>query len=102
MKRRVLFFVNLLETLFLAFSGVLVGVIVAFPVVLYFNINPIRLGGEPKAIAERFGFEAVLPTSIDPYILISNALLIFFIVLLVNTYAYVKIKRLKPIEAMKT
>lgn len=101
MQKFKLFIINLLETLMMAGVGVLAGMILSFPIVAYFHYNPIKLGGEVKLIAERFGFEAVLPTSIDPSIVMSHAAIIFFLVILVNTYVYFKIRKLNPVEAMK-
>lgn len=101
LEKKRLFLINLMETLMMAAVGVITGMILSFPVVLYFHYYPIQLGGEIKKIAERFGFEAVLPTSIDPSIVISHAAIIFFIVILVNFYVYFKIRKLNPVEAMK-
>lgn len=101
LEKRKLFLINLLETLMMAAVGVIAGMVLSFPVVAYFHYNPIRLGGEIKQIAERFGFEAVLPTSIDPSIIMSHAGIIFLLVVVVNSYVYLKIRKLKPVEAMK-
>ena len=70
-------------------------------VVLYFNIYPINLSGQMQEVVEKYGFEALIPTSLDPSIALSHAGIIFFIVLVVNMYTIVKIKRLEPIKAMR-
>ena len=93
--------VAILETILMAIAGVIVGLIVAFPFVLYFNINPINLSGQMQEVVERFGFEALIPTSLDPSIAITHAGIIFLIVLVVNIYTIVKIKNLNPIKAMR-
>ncbi len=101
MQKNKLFMISLIETLIMAFIGVIAGMVLAFPLVFYFHFNPIKLGGEIKEIAERFGFEAVLPTSIDYSIVLSHASIIFLLVLIVNTYSYWKIKRLQTVKAMR-
>jgi putative ABC transport system permease protein len=93
--------VAILETILIATAGVIVGLIVAFPFVLYFNINPINLSGQMQEVVERFGFEALIPTSLDPSIAMTHAGIIFVIVLVVNIYTIVKIKSLNPIKAMR-
>ena len=54
-----------------------------------------------QEVVEKYGFEALIPTSLDPSIALSHAGIIFFIVLVVNMYTIVKIKRLEPIKAMR-
>jgi|TARA_B110000879_G_scaffold111829_1_gene149511 ABC-type lipoprotein release transport system permease subunit len=93
--------VAILETILMAIAGVIVGLIVAFPFVLYFNINPINLSGQMQEVVERFGFEALIPTSLDPSIAMTHAGIIFVIVLVVNIYTILKIKSLNPIKAMR-
>ena len=101
MPRNTVFYIGLIETFIMSVLGVLVGALLSIPIVFYFHYNPIVLGGEVQKIAERFGFEAVLPTSIDPSIILSHAAIIFGLVLLVNTYSYYKIHKLQPVKAMK-
>jgi putative ABC transport system permease protein len=93
--------VALLETVLMAISGVLLGLVVAFPVVLYFNIFPIDLSGQIQEVVEQFGFEALIPTSLDIRIALSQAAIVLGIILLVNTYAIWRIKTLQPIKAMR-
>ncbi len=93
--------VAVLETLILAAVGVIAGLVVAFPFVLYFYINPINLSGQMQEVVERFGFEALIPTSLNPSIALTHSGIIFCIVLIVNIYTVVKIKRLNPITSMR-
>ncbi len=102
MKRHQLYRTHLLESLMISLMGLSAGAVLSLPLVLWFNIHPIRMGGEIQKIAERFGFEAVLPTSLDPTIFITQLLILFIVVLLVNSYVFFKIKKLAPIEAMNS
>lgn len=101
MSKRKTMHVAVLETLILAATGVVAGMIAVFPFVLYFNINPINLSGQMQEVVEKFGFEALIPTSLDPTIALTHAAIIFIIVLVVNIYTIQKIKNLKPVKAMK-
>ncbi len=93
--------VAVFETLILTVVGVIAGLIIAFPFVLYFNINPINLSGQMQEVVERFGFEALIPTSLDPSIAITHSGIIFLLALVVNLYAVFKIKNLNPVKAMR-
>ncbi|MGB1037957.1 MAG: ABC transporter permease [Bacteroidia bacterium] len=101
MSKRKTMQVAVLETLLLAAAGVIAGMIAVYPFVLYFNINPINLSGQMQEVVEKFGFEALIPTSLDPSIAISHAAIIFIIVLVVNIYTIRKIYNLEPVKAMK-
>ena len=101
MEKNKVIIVAILETIMMAIAGVVAGLFVAFPFVLYFNINPINLSGQMQEVVERFGFEALIPTSLDPSIAITHAGIIFLIVLVVNIYTIAKIKNLNPIKAMR-
>jgi len=101
MKKGKIVKVAILETILMAIAGVIAGLIVAFPFVLYFNINPINLSGQMQEVVEKFGFEALVPTSLDPSIAITHACIIFLIVLVVNLYTVFKIKNLNPVSAMR-
>jgi ABC-type antimicrobial peptide transport system permease subunit len=93
--------VTILETILMAIVGVIAGLVLAFPIVLYFNINPINLSGQMQEVVEKFGFEALIPTSLDPSIALTHSGIIFLIVLVVNLYTIFKIKSLNPITAMR-
>ncbi len=95
MKRWQLAIVGLLESLFLSFIGVIIGMAITFPIALYFFLNPIELTGEMVQMMDDYGFEAVMPASIAPEIFISEALTIFIIALLIGIYPVVKVYRLK-------
>lgn len=101
MAKKNVIYVAIMETVIMAIAGVFIGLVLAFPIVLYFNINPINLSGQMQEVVERFGFEALIPTSLDPSIALTHSSIIFLIVLVVNIYTIQKIKRLHPIKAMK-
>ena len=101
MAKNKVILVALLETIFMAIAGIVAGLVIVFPIVLYFNINPINLSGQMQEVVEKFGFEALVPTSLDPSIALTHAGIIFIIVLIVNLYTIWKVKNLEPIKAMR-
>lgn len=102
MKRNQLYLTHLLESLIISFFGLAAGAILSLPLIIWFNIHPIRMGGEIQKIAERFGFEALLPTSLDPSIFFTQVLILFAVVMLVNSYVFFKIRKLAPVAAMNS
>ncbi len=102
MAKKKLITVAYLETTIMAMAGVILGLIVAFPFALYFNINPINISGQMKEVVENFGFEALIPTSLDPKIAVQQATIVLILVLIVNIYPLLKIKNLEPVKAMKS
>ena len=98
MKRLQLAVVCMLESLFLSFIGVIIGIAVTFPIMLYFNLYPIQLKGEMADMMLDYGFEAVMPTSISPDIFIFQAIIIFVLALLIGLYPVYKIIRLEIVN----
>ncbi len=101
MKRVKLAIICLLESIFLSLIGVVAGVVVSYPFMLYFKINPIQLGGEMADIMDDYGFDAVIPTSTDPDIFISQAVAIFVIAVLIGLYPVYRVFKLDIIESSK-
>ncbi len=95
LKRWQLAIIGMLESIFMGFIGVISGMAIAFPIALYFFLNPIELTGEMVQMMDDYGFEAVMPSSIAPEIFINEALTVFVIALLIGLYPVVKIFRIK-------
>jgi len=101
MKKVKLAILLLIESIFTVISGCLLGILVSIPLVFYLNKHPIRLGGETAKIYERFGFEAIFPTSTSIEIFISQGIIVLVIGLILSLYPVYKTLRLNPVTAMK-
>jgi putative ABC transport system permease protein len=101
MKKMQLAIICLLESLMLSLLGVIAGILLTFPFIYYFNRNPIPLSGDMADMMADYGFEAVIPTSLDPDIFISQATAIFMIALIIGLYPVYKVFRLKVVENTK-
>ncbi len=89
------------ETLLMTVLGVLCGIIISLPLVIYLQKYPIQLSGQIAAAYERFGFEAIFPTTLNANIFITQALIVFVISILVGVYPLWNIHQLDTIQAMK-
>ena len=101
MKKIKLMVIVLIETILLTLLGVLLGIIAVMPISYYFHLNPYVLPGDQAAVMEKFGFESVVPFSIDYHIPLYHGLLIFVIALIITIYPLMIIAKLKPLKAMK-
>ncbi|QJB31979.1 ABC transporter permease [Chitinophaga oryzae] len=91
----------LCESMFTVLVGCLLGICVSIPLIYYLNRHPIRIGGETAKAYERFGFEAVFPTSTAASIFIYQGVVVLIIGLLLSLYPVYKVFRLDPVTAMK-
>jgi ABC-type lipoprotein release transport system permease subunit len=101
MKKSIIIRISLYETLIMSVAGVILGLICVIPVVTYFHFFPINLSGQMQEVVEQFGFEAIIPTSLDPWISLTQALIVFAITLVINLYTLIKIKNIQPTKAMR-
>ena len=99
-----LYLIILLETIMLSSIGVIIGILTTRPISHYFNKNPIHMDDFGEGLADalgEFGFDPIIPFSINWDIPISHAIFIFCISLLISIYPAIKILSLNPIKAMK-
>lgn len=102
MRKSIITRIALYETLIMSVVGVILGLICVIPVVTYFHFYPINLSGQMQEVVEQFGFEATIPTSLNPWISITQALIVFSITIFVNLYTLIKIKNIQPTKAMRS
>ncbi|MFT4644799.1 MAG: putative ABC transport system permease protein [Planctomycetota bacterium] len=91
-----------IEIISLTFLGALFGMLAAFPICLYFNINPIPLGESLRKLTEEYGIEAVLQFSIRPGIFTTQAVVVFVLASVISVYSFIKLLRYNPIKEMKS
>jgi len=99
-KKKVIIGSLWIESIMLSLIGVILGILLAYPISYYFHFHPIPLPSDKADVMEKFGFLPEIPFSIDPDIFITHALIIFGISLLVAFYPTIKIWRLKTLKAM--
>ncbi len=101
MKKFKLIITMIYETLLLTSIGVIAGIILSRPLVLYFHYNPLNLSGDQAEVMEEFGFEAIIPFMSSYDIPITHGLIIFCISVVITIYPALTILNLNPIKAMK-
>ena len=101
MKRMMLTTVVFFEIVLLAVLGSVAGILLSLPLVGYFHINPIRFSGTYADVLDKFGFEPIFPALFDPKIFLLQAAIVFVIAIILSSYPFWKIRKLRPVEAMR-
>jgi ABC-type lipoprotein release transport system permease subunit len=101
MKKLKLITTMVYETVLLTSIGVISGILLSRPLVLYFHYNPMRFPEEQAAVMEEFGFEAIIPWMSSYDIPLTHGLIIFCISVIISLYPAITILFLNPIKAMK-
>ncbi len=101
MNRFRLILILLLETFFIGIIGILSGLIISFPILVYFNLNPVKITGTAAQMFEQFGIEPIMPASLDPQIFINQGITVMIISLVASIYPLIYVKRFKILDALK-
>ena len=101
MKRIKMQFVIFLEMALMATIGVIAGVVISLPFIIYYHFHPIYFGGEMQAAIEDFGVEAAYYFSMQPSLFYNQAWAIFLMAGILSLYPLIVIHRLKPVKAMR-
>lgn len=102
MQKKKLIFVVLFELIFLTILGVIAGIIISLPLMIYFFYNPIRFTGEAVEAMKDFNFEPIMPMSMEPQIFLYQAIIIMIISLIAMYYPILKILKLNVVKGLKS
>jgi len=90
------------ESMFMASVGLVLGLAVSLPVVLYLVGHPIPLGGEElSGVSELFGMEPVAVFRLKPSNPIASAIAILFVGALAALYPARKASRARAVDALR-
>jgi ABC-type lipoprotein release transport system permease subunit len=98
MQRGKLALTVVIELLLMAFTGVLSGLGISYPVAMWFHFHPVRMSGQMAKAYTDYGMEPIMPASTDSSIFISQIIVILIIVIITASYPVSKIKRINLIE----
>jgi ABC-type lipoprotein release transport system permease subunit len=102
MKRSRLIKTIFYESSMLSILGVLAGILIVLPVIIYFSNHPILLGGNMAEIYEDYGFEPMYSFTSRASLFISQALIIISINFVVLISPLYKLRKLKAVDAMRS
>ncbi len=101
MGRARLLLVTTIEALLVSLIGAVAGTLVAFPLVYYFYLNPIPLSGDAAKAMLAYGFEPIIPFSIDVSVFTSQSVAVFIIALAASLYPFFFIRKVRPVSALQ-
>jgi len=101
MKSHQLFSMIFIEILSLGIIGVLAGMVLSLPLVLYFQYFPIHLGSEYAETYEQFNMEPLMKAVVMPEVFFDQAIVVFIMVALISLYPFFTLRKLRPVEAMR-
>jgi putative ABC transport system permease protein len=101
LKRFQLAVICLLETLMISFMGVIIGMLIGFPIIYSLYKRPIGLSGELADVMIDMGVEPAFSFALDPGIFLYQGMTVFLIALFVGIYPVQKVFRLKMVNASR-
>ncbi len=101
MRRTKLAIIVFIESLIISIMGILAGVAVSFPLILYFFHHPIPLTGEAAEAMIEYNMEPVMPFLLEPGFFLNQSLVVIVITMLTLIYPMTVIGRFKVIKAIK-
>lgn len=100
MQKRKLSVILFFETIFIGVLGILSGMAVSLPLLLFQSKNPIPLTGETAKLMEDFGFEPFMFFSVAPEVFWQQAISVFVLTMLIGIYPVIAARRIKEIKAL--
>lgn len=101
MKRWRLMSVTVIEALIISLMGAIAGIAVSIPLVIYFHHHPIQLGGDYAKAMMAYGFEPIIPFSVDPMVFIIQGIIVFALGAFSALYPIIILRKLEPVRAMR-
>lgn len=101
MHKYKLMIISFFETLIINILGIISGISIAIPLIIYFREFPIKMTGEMAESVEKLGVEPILPTIMKLSIFINNISIILIIAAIASLYPLVSIFRMTVIKSLR-
>jgi ABC-type antimicrobial peptide transport system permease subunit len=101
MRKSRLMLVTMVESMVIALQGIASGILVTLPIIVYWYFHPIRLSGDAVEAMLKYGYEPLLPVSLDPSILFHQVLVVLALAAAAAGYPVFYIAALRPTKALR-
>jgi len=102
LRPRAVFRIVYLESLMLAGVGLVLGLVIGIPLVLYFQANPVALTGDSAAAMELFGIEPLFVWKLKPLNPIGSTLTILGVAVVAALYPALKASHGRPVDVLRS
>ena len=101
MQKTKLSIISIYEAVFMNLIGVIIGIIISLPLVIYYNLHPIRMSGEIALSIEKLGIEPVMPTLVSFNIFLNQTIVIIIITGIASVYPLISILKMSVIKSLR-
>ncbi|MGC9341629.1 MAG: ABC transporter permease [Bacteroidales bacterium] len=101
MQKHKLSIILLFETLYMGLLGVIAGIIISIPIIIYFVHNPIPITGDAAQAFVDMGIEPEMVFSVAPKIFLNQLLTVFLITVVLSLYPLISALRLNEIKYLR-
>ena len=91
----------ILESSFISLLGIAIGLAIATPVLIWFNLHPIELTGETAQLMLDMGWEPIIPMMLAPWLFVDQIVIVLVLMLICLIYPLWRIYRLDLVTALK-
>jgi ABC-type lipoprotein release transport system permease subunit len=102
MKKVKLSFIVVLEMIFMSVVAVILGVLVAYPIVYYFKLHPIMMGGDFAKTMQRFNIQPVIVPATNASHFIMQGYIVLIITIALSMFAVYRVNKIKVIQAINS
>jgi ABC-type lipoprotein release transport system permease subunit len=89
------------ESTFIGLVGCAIGIALASPIIIYFYLNPIRLGGETAQMMLEMGYEPIMPVALDPTLYVNQVAIVLVLLAICMVYPIIRLLKLKVVQGLK-
>ncbi len=89
------------ESILIAILGIVLGLLLSFPLLTYLYFNPIQMTGDAAQMMLESGFEPILPVQIQPSMIANQIVAVLLLLVISLIYPIVRITRLNLAESLK-
>jgi ABC-type lipoprotein release transport system permease subunit len=100
-KKRIIIGSLFWEMMWVSFIGIFAGLAFSIPITAYYHYYPVKMTGEMADALLSFGLEPVMPFAFTLNMFVTQAIIVFTMVLIVSLYPMLSIRRMKTIDALR-
>ncbi|MGF1737059.1 ABC transporter permease [Photobacterium satsumensis] len=100
LKRKIMALIGL-ESMMIGILGIVAGMVITTPVLVWFYFNPIELTGETAELVLDMGWDPILPMALDPLLMIDQVFIVSALLIICLIYPMWRVRRLDVVNALK-